>query len=84
MSEGSNNVPLLMALLLGVEAPAECEANLVSYFKYVITQVLENRAFIVVSGYIGAASLKIVGFPCEGKSMGPKSHEATTIAKAHL
>jgi hypothetical protein len=37
MSEGSNNVPLLMALLLGVEAPAECEANLVSYFKYVIT-----------------------------------------------
>jgi hypothetical protein len=37
MSKGSDSVPPLMALLLGVGAPSECEANLVSYFDPVIT-----------------------------------------------
>jgi hypothetical protein len=37
MSEGPDSVPPLMALLLGVEASVECEANLVNYFNHVVT-----------------------------------------------
>jgi hypothetical protein len=32
MSEGTDSAPLLMASLLGVRTPVECQANLVSYF----------------------------------------------------
>jgi hypothetical protein len=32
MGEGSDNVPLLMASLLGAGTLIECQANLVSYF----------------------------------------------------
>jgi hypothetical protein len=39
MSEGFESAPPLMALLPGVGAPVECEANLVSYFNPVITQI---------------------------------------------
>jgi hypothetical protein len=31
MSEGLDSTPPLMALLVGIEAPVECEANLLSY-----------------------------------------------------
>jgi hypothetical protein len=37
MSEGTDSVPLLMALLFGVVAPVEYKANLVSYFDSVVT-----------------------------------------------
>jgi hypothetical protein len=69
MSEGPDIAPPLMALLLGDEAPVECEANLVSYFDPVVTYVLGNEAL----GYIGTASLKTShprGLPYEEKSTG--------------
>jgi hypothetical protein len=37
MSEGPDSVPPLMALVLDVEVPIECEANLVCYFDPVFT-----------------------------------------------
>jgi hypothetical protein len=37
MSEGPGSAPPLMALLVGVEAFVECEANLASYFNPKIT-----------------------------------------------
>jgi hypothetical protein len=52
-----------MALLPGIEVPIECEANFVSYFDPMITQILGNEAFIAASGYIGATSLK-TSHPC--------------------
>jgi hypothetical protein len=52
-----------MALLPGVEVPIEYEANFISYFDPMITQILGNEAFIAASGYIGAASLK-TSHPC--------------------
>jgi hypothetical protein len=59
MSVGPDSAPLLMALVLGVEAPVECKANIVSYFDPVITLVFGgNKAFIAASGYISIASLK--------------------------
>jgi hypothetical protein len=63
MSEGPKGVPLLMALLPGVEVPIECEANFVSYFDPIITQILWNEVFIAALGYIGVASLK-TSHPC--------------------
>jgi hypothetical protein len=63
MSEGHESASPLIALLPGVKAPVEYEANLVSYFDPVITYVLGNEAFIAALGYIGAASLK-TSRPC--------------------
>jgi hypothetical protein len=36
MSEGPDSTPPLMASLVGVKVPVECEANIVSYFNPVI------------------------------------------------
>jgi hypothetical protein len=58
MSEGPDSAPLLMTLLPGVEAPVECEANLVRYFNSIIMQVLGNETSIAASGYKDTASLK--------------------------
>jgi hypothetical protein len=63
MGEGPESAPLLMALLPSVGAPIEYEANLVSYFGPVFTQMFGNEAFIAASGYIGTASLK-ASCPC--------------------
>jgi hypothetical protein len=39
MSEGHESTPSFMALLLAVRVFVECEANLVSYFDPMITQI---------------------------------------------
>jgi hypothetical protein len=57
MSDGPKSMPSVMALLPGIGAPIEYEANLASYFNPVITQILGNEAFIATSGYIGVKNL---------------------------
>jgi hypothetical protein len=51
MGVGPDSAPLLMALVLGVEAAVECKANIVSYFDPVITLVFgETKLLLLLPG----------------------------------
>jgi hypothetical protein len=52
MSEWSDSVPLLMALLFSAHALVEYGANLVSNFDLEFSQFWGNKAFIAALGYL--------------------------------